>query len=89
MLVLEVGHARPEGADIATKHCKHSTTQTMLSVTFFSGRVSESLSDNIQIGVLKDRMTLTRGSSSTLEEEEEATMSILKKQEADTPVKSI
>jgi hypothetical protein len=33
--------------------------------------VSESLSDNIQRGALRDRMTLTRGSSLTLEEEEE------------------
>jgi hypothetical protein len=37
----------------------------------FSGQVSKSLSDNIQRDALRDRMTVTRGSSSMLEEEEE------------------
>jgi hypothetical protein len=40
-------------------------------MTSFSGRGSESLSNNIQKGALKDTMTVTRGLLSTLEKEEE------------------
>jgi hypothetical protein len=62
MLLLEVGCAGPKGTDFATKHCKHGTTQTRFVVkASFSGRVSESLSDNIQRGALRNKMAVTSG----------------------------
>jgi hypothetical protein len=49
---------------------RHNANQVIVIVSF-SVRVSESLSDNIQRGALRNRMTVTKGSSSTLQEEED------------------
>jgi hypothetical protein len=65
--VLKVGCAGPKGADIATK--QDYNAKQVVDITSFSGRMSEYLSDNIQRGALRNRMTVPRGSSSTLEEE--------------------
>jgi hypothetical protein len=65
MLVLEVRCAKPNGADIATKYYKHGTCKPSCLQNVFFRAVSESLSDNMSEGSMRNKLSVM------LEEEDE------------------